>query len=1371
MDRDGQSDRPRDVLRYWVRFDGSYSLDAHGWLGDPGGPGSPNSYRNPDAVTSDALSSIACVVLLGEPGMGKSHALAEFAAKAEASGSRTLHIDLGSFGSEDRLVREVLNGPEIRTWIESDQDLWLFLDSLDEARARIPTLPAILSIFVRDCPAGRLRLRLACRTSDWPPSLEESLASVFDDAGVHELLPLRRSDAASLLTDDTSQEEFLQAVEESNGGPLAARPLTLRMLNRIYSLHGHLPDQAAELYELGLTALVDESNPGRRDRRGIVPSPSDILPVASWLAALSLLTAKPTFWRGPAIEADDRDLVESDWRLMPSREPAAASAEDAFRTGLFSGRGPNRLGWAHATFAEFLAARWIDSSQLSGGQVRQLLCADGGAMYPQVAQIGVWLVAINPRQYGWLVRVDPAAFVSKVEVPDPVLRRETVQMILERARAGQLFHSWERDYRGLAHAELADQLHEALSDPVEEVRQIAIDIARATRTVAVFDRLEALALDQAEPYRLRVSACMAIHSMSDVRTTDRLVLLISRPHSAEESGDLEGAALYASWPHALTTSEALSNISIRWPRNLLGIYSMFVRVLADALTDADLNAAIEWYDQLGESTQDERLAPLIEATLRLALATLEEPPILRFMAKVAADRIERGEPVIGTRARPVILTETERRTLAMALLGDNQFEHVVHIARAFAGAGAVLLNASDLSWLMGQYEKATGQLRENLAEAIQLIYMPDDLGHIETVLAVDPDDPIRTDVLKVWFDPVELNSEQARHFRAQREQVKQWEKSAPPRDEVDDTWINPQIDELLQLASEGDTRAYTHASRLVTVPPGSDRYLETFEPDLTSMPRWKTLVPATHTSFLEESSRFLKTAHCHPSSWLGRDHVPYEAVAAYRALALLMLCAPSELDRLEPEVWQEWAPIVVEWPRRDYEDDNAVNTDLFARATSNARIQLEETLVSVLLAATDIYPSKELELRLLWGPSLVKRLLGALDKFSPLAESAVLSAFATLEPTSIRAALVGRLEPSAVAGDRARAMRAAAQLLESDARGSWPELSELMMNEPALFHDACLLRCEGFDESVPDLDEPALGQLFIWLEREFPRAEDPSFEEVHGVGPRESLAEWRDSILTTLTLRGTADSVKAIARIAEAFPKYEWLRRSLVRAKEALIVREWAPLTAQHLSNFVEDNEARFVRSDRELLEAAIAALESIQKRLQGDTPDAPLLWDTASRRPKSEDEVSDYLRSRMNDYFGGRGIIVNREVQVRRLRPSGVGERTDLRIDASTNGGESLALAGEVKGCWNSEVETAIQTQLVDRYMSDLQSDFGLYIVVWFDVGNWDEGDSRRRQVGRRTPQAFDEHLMPVLDRLAESGRDVRVFHLDASLSRPTQV
>ena len=61
-------------------------------------------------------------------------------------------------------------------------------------------------------------------------------------------------------------------------------------------------------------------------------------------------------------------------------------------------------------------------------------------------------------------------------------------------------------------------------------------------------------------------------------------------------------------------------------------------------------------------------------------------------------------------------------------------------------------------------------------------------------------------------------------------------------------------------------------------------------------------------------------------------------------------------------------------------------------------------------------------------------------------------------------------------------------------------------------------------------------------------------------------------------------------------------------------------------------------------------------------------------------------------------GVVANREVQPRR------GKRTDVVIEAalpnSREGFDKLAVVIEVKGCWHSEVRTALKTQLVDDYL-----------------------------------------------------------------------
>ena len=48
------------------------------------------------------------------------------------------------------------------------------------------------------------------------------------------------------------------------------------------------------------------------------------------------------------------------------------------------------------------------------------------------------------------------------------------------------------------------------------------------------------------------------------------------------------------------------------------------------------------------------------------------------------------------------------------------------------------------------------------------------------------------------------------------------------------------------------------------------------------------------------------------------------------------------------------------------------------------------------------------------------------------------------------------------------------------------------------------------------------------------------------------------------------------------------------------------------------------------------------------------------------------------------------------------------------------------MKGCWNAELNTAMVSQLVNRYLKDNQCHHGLYLVGWFQCSEWDQSDWR---------------------------------------------
>ena len=67
-------------------------------------------------------------------------------------------------------------------------------------------------------------------------------------------------------------------------------------------------------------------------------------------------------------------------------QPFAASDDnlrEVLDTGLFSSRGPARIGWAHQSYAEFLAAHYLVGKRTSPENFMKVLCHPNGGLVPQ----------------------------------------------------------------------------------------------------------------------------------------------------------------------------------------------------------------------------------------------------------------------------------------------------------------------------------------------------------------------------------------------------------------------------------------------------------------------------------------------------------------------------------------------------------------------------------------------------------------------------------------------------------------------------------------------------------------------------------------------------------------------------------------------------------------------------------------------------------------------------------------------------------------------------------------------------------------------------------------------------------------------------
>jgi hypothetical protein len=96
----------------------------------------------------------------------------------------------------------------------------------------------------------------------------------------------------------------------------------------------------------------------------------------------------------------------------------------------------------------------------------------------------------------------------------------------------------------------------------------------------------------------------------------------------------------------------------------------------------------------------------------------------------------------------------------------------------------------------------------------------------------------------------------------------------------------------------------------------------------------------------------------------------------------------------------------------------------------------------------------------------------------------------------------------------------------------------------------------------------------------------------------------------------------------------------------------------------------------------------------------------SGSFAPVDERALSEFVRAHLQSGLVERGIVLNREAQLRPSVAPGAGERTDIHVDAVAQDAvrevfDTLTIVVETKGGWDPELFTAIKTQQRQRYLS----------------------------------------------------------------------
>ena len=931
--------------RFWCPREGRINLSDGGFLYDP--ESKYASWVQSDVVPFEEISSRSCLALLGEPGIGKSTVMEELhAALVEdinSAGDELLYINLNEYGDETRLIQALFASSEFTAWRTGNHVLHLFLDSLDECRLQIPHVGRVIVSQLRQVQSRLkwLRLRIACRTFDWPRVLETHLPSFWpgDDFGAYELVPLRRKDVeAAAETEGLDPTEFAEALVKAEAIPLAIKPVTLRFLLSIFKKHSALPTTRTELYERGCTLLCEEQNPNRQDLRRVggsgVLSATERLNIAYRIAAISMFCQKPTICVAPSGDPRSTEEVTVSELANHGRANAASTgsvSEDAIRetlgTGLFSSRGPDRMGFAHQTYAEFLAGRYLELKEVSSPKRLTLLQhhSDFGAQIaPQLYQTAAWVASHDKVVFDGIAADEPQVLLRCDEgVLSAVQRSQLVDQFLQALNEGRANdRDWDlhRSYAKLKHSGLAEQLHPWIADRSKDsvARNTAIDIAEACRVTELQALLADTALNSREEGHLRGNAAHALASVGDKDTRSRL-----RPLALGEAGedpldDLKGNALRALWPDAITADELFAHLTRPKRQNYFGACSCFAEYELSNHLDADsLPSALRWLKGHGaERELTWRFSRLADQIIILAWKDMDAPDVLSGLASVSIELMTHHHELVADTERrdensPLFEDGGNRRKLTQAMVEHGMDDHV-HFALLDAGSAVCLVRGDDLEWCIEQLHASISRRTEPMwAKLVWTLFRWTEPSSEQLDLILDA--RVASSALRKesesFFTPVQLESEEARQAREQYEKIQKRQQQKEPRLLE---WLPiDRIQHWLTRFEAGEGDAWWILLREMTLEDTSESYRHLFDPDIAELPGWRNSDAKTRDRIIDGAVAYLAAKNTFNQAGLLDGKGDEKDIAAYKALVLLLKERPAELGSLSNEIWDYWAPVLL----------------------------------------------------------------------------------------------------------------------------------------------------------------------------------------------------------------------------------------------------------------------------------------------------------------------------------------------------------------------------------------------------------------------------------------------------------------------------
>ncbi|MBK7078182.1 MAG: hypothetical protein IPH44_38545 [Myxococcales bacterium] len=1159
-----------DWRRFWCARDGSYSLADGGFLVDPETDYGQH-FHSVDPL--DRLVDVPCMVLLGEPGIGKSTVVKREARRLIESGRRVVLVDLALPTQRQALRRSVE-----RAGATNASPTYIFIDALDEGLAHSPEIAQDLADALDGVDISGVRIRITCRTLEWPPALETRLQQRFgaDRLRTVELLPLRRIDVIAAANDHgVDGMDFVREVRERSVASLAIRPLSLRLLIEIFAAEGTLPRSKARLFDEGTLILCSEEGASQRGRRRGIPDQHRRRAIAARLAAASTFTCRPTLARGESDAADAlptelvAGIVDNLRYASYSVDPNAVDDVLA-ATALFTAQSATTYGWSHQGYREFLAAWYLAQHGLTIEAAERLYFSPGlERVAGPLREVAAWHAAYFPALFERLVECDPSVLLhSDGASVSSDARAQLVSALLARmARYEALDSNYQRkDYQKLAHPDLAQQLTPHITDRRSNivVRRAAMHIARACGVTEVVDNLIAVMFDRSDEVQAREVATDALASIGGDRVRDAFIGLLTAGFAPDPNDSMRGTVLSFLWPKHIDTCTLFEHLTSPQRGDYLGPYQVFLSELPAALPPADLALALAWVESVSEGAEyglQGEQCDIIDVALRFAERDDVRAALIRIIRPALKHHSGAWYGDWRRNRDDRVLAPVGRRLIARDLIRLAQDDE--DLGNRLIFFDPPLLELHDVPWIAKFASGSDETTQAACGRCVVAIYSrygyPTDPVAADAVVSVEL--PAFRDLLRPFLDPIELGSARAADLAKRWTQVHRAPPDEPEEAPAPRPWAlaRPGVERVEAGELDGWVEFVHHWSGHAITP-------------IAASADWATLAASDRERILIAALRYVQGADAPDLTWLDvGNSTPWSAVAARAALQLLASFRSALLDAITEPAWRRWCPVLVatSFPSlATHERAELVRRCILleelpaAIARVGRRDIARNAHVSVLSELPDPLP-----------PPLHTTLLAMAPELPDVSFEQALDLLVRADNEQARELARATLRE----GAPERAARAAKVVLAT-APDQWHVVVERIRRERAFvdaFAPLVAYREDMRQDVFVTLSDQGAAEICLTLLRAYaPDDKARGASHMRMLTHLDYIERLRRRLMDKLVRAGTANAIHALEWLRDQEPHRDELRYSLALARQAQSDVSWVPLTLDELWQVLSTDES-----------------------------------------------------------------------------------------------------------------------------------------------------------------------------------------------------